>query len=116
MKLRFQADADFNEIFVKAILRREPVIDFQTAVAAGLPGLTDTEVLLLAARSNRLLVTHDRKTMPRHFAEFLASQSSAGVLIVPQKLPAFQVVDEILLIWTATEADEWTNRIFSLPI
>jgi hypothetical protein len=75
--------------------------------------LTDTEVLLLAARSNRLLVTHDRKTMPRHFAEFLASQSSAGVLIVPQKLPAFQVVDEILLIWTATEAEEWTNRIFS---
>lgn len=49
MKLRFQADADFNEILVRALLRREPSIDFQTALAAGLMGLSDVEVLSLAA-------------------------------------------------------------------
>ena len=36
MKVRFQADADLNEIIVTALLRREPSIDFQTATAAGL--------------------------------------------------------------------------------
>jgi hypothetical protein len=32
MKVCFQADADMNEIIVKATLRREPDIDFQTAI------------------------------------------------------------------------------------
>jgi hypothetical protein len=38
MKVRFQADADLNEIIIRAVLRREPGIDFQSAVAARLPG------------------------------------------------------------------------------
>jgi hypothetical protein len=54
--------------------------------------------------------------MPRHFAEFIAKQSSAGVLIIPQSLPITQVVEELILIWSATEAEEWINRIFSLPL
>ncbi len=74
MKVRFQADADLNEILIMATLRREPTIDFQTAQAAHLPGLNDADVLALAARSGRLLATHDRRTMPRHFAEFIAAQ------------------------------------------
>jgi hypothetical protein len=97
-------------------LRREPGIDFRTAWAAGLAGLSDQDVLALAARSGRLLVTHDRKTMPKHFTEFIAAQSSAGVLIVPQKLPVTQVVEDLILIWAATEAEEWKNMIYSLPV
>jgi hypothetical protein len=38
MSVRFQADADLNHIIVKATLRREPSIDFQTAYTAGLVG------------------------------------------------------------------------------
>ena len=49
MKVRFQADADLNEILVKAVLRREPGIDFQTARTAGLAGVPDKEVLAMAA-------------------------------------------------------------------
>jgi hypothetical protein len=116
MKVRFQADADLNEILVKAMLRREPGIDIQTARAAGLAGLSDKDVLAVAARSGRLLLTHDRKTMPRHFAEFIAAQASAGVLIVPQKLPISQTVEELILVWVASEAEEWINRIYSLPL
>ncbi len=67
MKVRFQADADLNQIIVKATLRLEPGIDFQTAPTAGLAGLRDSEVLALAARQGRILVSHDRKTMPGHF-------------------------------------------------
>ena len=78
MKVRFQADADFNQIMVKAILRREPSIDFQTAHAAKLTGVRDEAVLAVAAKDGRLLVTHDRKTMPRHFATFIGSATSAG--------------------------------------
>ena len=116
MKVRFQADADLNQIIVKATLRREPSIDFQTAQAANLPGLGDQEVLAIAARAGRVLVTHDRKTMPKHFAEFIMTETSSGVLIVSRKLPIAQAAEELILIWAASEADEWVNRIYSLPL
>lgn len=44
MKVRFQADADFNQIIVKATIRREPSLGFQTAQAANLAGLDDRDV------------------------------------------------------------------------
>lgn len=116
MNPRFQADADLNEIIVTALLRREPSVDFQTAMSAGLSGRSDLDVLALAADSMRLLVTHDRKTMPGHFATFVASRPSSGVLIVPQNMPISRAVEDLLLIWTATDADEWKNVIYALPI
>ena len=65
---------------VKATLRLEPGIDFQTPHAAD---LDDPEVLRLAAQDGRLLVSYDRKTMPAHFGRFIAAENSAGLLIVP---------------------------------
>lgn len=40
MKVRFQADADLNQIILLATVRQEPSIDFQTALAAGLANLS----------------------------------------------------------------------------
>ena len=61
MKIRFQADADLNEDIVTGVLRREPRVDFRTAAAARLRSLSDSEVLTLAAREGRILVSHDRR-------------------------------------------------------
>jgi hypothetical protein len=117
MKVRFQADADFNRIIIKAALRREPTIDFQTAEAANLVGLDDLEVLAFAAKAGRVLLTHDRRTMPKHFGEFIMRQRSAGVIVVPQRTAVrAKVVEDLILIWTASEASEWVNRIQSLPL
>jgi hypothetical protein len=116
MKVRFQADADFNEIIIRAALRHEPGIDFQSAPAANLPGRSDPEVLAIAAAAGRVLVSHDRKRMPGHFAEFITRETSAGLLIVPQRLAIARAVEDLVLIWTASEAEEWVNRIYSLPL
>ena len=76
MPIRFQADADLNQIIVSAVVRRVPAIDFRTATTAGLAGLKDREVLAATADDGRVLVTHDQATMPRHFREFVRSQHS----------------------------------------
>jgi len=116
MKIRFQADADLNQIIVKATLRLEPSIDFQTAQAACLAGLKDPDVLKLAAQQGRILVSHDRRTMPAHFGRFILSENSPGVIIVSQKLPISQIAEDLLLIWLASEPEEWVNRLRSLPL
>lgn len=115
MKIRFQADADLNEDIVAGILRREPRVDFQTAGQAGLRGLDDVQALAMAARDGRVLVSHDRKTMPRHFAEFLRSNRSPGLFIVSQKTDLLSAVEELLCVWAASEAEEWVNTICTIP-
>jgi Domain of unknown function (DUF5615) len=116
MPIRFQADADLNQVIVSAVIRRVPAIDFRTATSAGLAGLKDDDVLAVAARDGRVLVTHDQATMPRHFAEFVRSQHSPGVIVVPQHLSLREAADDLILIRTATQANEWIGRIAFLPI
>lgn len=115
MKIRFQADADLNEDIVTGVLRREPRIDFQTAAAAGLRSFSDAEVLTLAAREGRILVSHDRRTMPRAFAEFVRTTISPGVLIVSQKTDLLSAIEGVLLVWSGSESEEWTNQLGTIP-
>ena len=113
MRVRFQADADLNEDIVNGVLRREPGVDFRKA--SQLRSLTDHEVLTLAAREGRILVSHDRRTMPRTFAEFIRSNTSPGLLIVSQKTDLLTAIEGILLVWLATDTAEWTNQLATNP-
>jgi Domain of unknown function (DUF5615) len=116
MKVRFQADADFNQNIVRAVRHRDSAIDFQTAHEARLHGVDDDVVLAQAAEEGRLLVSHDYRTMPTHFATFVRTRTSAGGLLVSQALPLVEVVEDLLLIWEASEAEEWINRFDTLPL
>ncbi|MEH2277542.1 MAG: DUF5615 family PIN-like protein [Nostoc sp.] len=116
MNVSYQADADLNQAIVMGVLRQEPTIDFQTALAAGLEGVKDSEVLAIAAQQGRILVSHDRKTMPSEFAEFITTNHSAGVIIVSQKLPVEVAIEELLMIWAISSAEEWVDRIAKLPL
>jgi hypothetical protein len=44
-------------------------------------------------------VSHDLRTMPRQFDEFVQSSVSAGVLPVRQRLPVTKAVEQLILIW-----------------
>ena len=116
MTVRFQADADLNTEIVTGLLRRERGIDFRTADEANLRRVSDPEVLTLAAQENRILVTHDRRTMPRHFADFILHHSSPGVLIIAQTVSVRVAIEELLLVWTASESAEWKNLMVQLPL
>jgi uncharacterized protein DUF5615 len=116
MKICFQADADLREVIIKALLRQEPTIDITSAHEASLAGLGDDKVLALAADKGRVLVTHDRKTMPYHFAVFISERMSPGIIVIPQDLSVTAAVEDLLLIWAASDASEWLNRICYLPL
>jgi Domain of unknown function (DUF5615) len=116
VSIRFQADADLNLAIVLALTRKEPGVDFSTAVDAGFAGVRDDQVLASAAKAGRVLVSHDRKTMPIHFAELVQGGQSAGVVLVPQHMPVADAAEWLLLIWATMEADEWVNRISFLPL
>jgi hypothetical protein len=116
MKIRFQADNDLHEDILRAAKRLQPAIDFQRAPELGLHlGVEDPEVLQLCAEQDRMLVTHDRHTMPGHFIEFIKHQDSPGVFIVSQKLPVGKAAEWLVLYWEASEAEEYLNQIIAIP-
>lgn len=116
MRPRFQADADLNQKIVLGFRRREPAGDFLDAAQGHVVGVSDPEVLAQTARLGRILVSHDRNTMPRHFARFVEHNSSPGLLIIGQHLEIGLAIEDLLLIWTASEAEDWIGRIGFLPL
>src|SRR5437879_3487146 len=99
MRPRFQADENLNAKIISGLLRREPSLDFQSARAAKILGLSDPDVLSIAARDGRILVSHDRETMPAHFSRFIAESTVAGLLLVSQNLDIRESIEQILLVW-----------------
>lgn len=116
MTPRFQADADFNQRIVLGLRRREPAIDFQDARDGHVIGASDPTVLRTAAESGRILISHDRATMPAHFARFLLSQASPGLIIVSQELDVGAAIEDLLIIWAASDAAEWRNQLGFVPL
>jgi len=113
----FQADADVDARIVEGVLRREPSIDFQSYHEAFEDGTADSEILQHAASENRILVSHDVTTMPGHFARFVEHEgASPGVLLIKQTVPISIAIEELIMIWTASDHDEWRDRITWLPL
>ena len=88
----------------------------RTAADAALAGLKDPEVLRIAADSARILVSQDRRTMPTHFARFTAGAQSPGVILLREGISISTAIEELILIWSASEAEEWKGRLVWIPL
>ncbi|MGD1097224.1 MAG: DUF5615 family PIN-like protein [Bryobacteraceae bacterium] len=114
--VRFQADANLDGRIIRGLRRAAQEIDIQTSAEAGLGGLDDTDVLRIAADSGRVLVSQDRRTMPAHFARYVARAQSPGLILLRGAIPIAADIEELLLIWSASEADEWIGRLVWIPL
>lgn len=113
---RFLADEDLRYPIVAAVRRLEPGIDFLRVVDAGMTGKPDPEILDFATAEQRLLVS-DVTTM-KAIAEqrIAAGVGISGLFLVPKANPTTSVVESLLMIWSASEVEEWANRIVFLPL
>ena len=116
MKIKFQADENLRRAIVSGVRRRESAISFALAVESGVVSKNDSSGLQISAQLGRILVSHDIRTMPQHFRQFTVVQSSPGLLLIPQRLPVALAIEEIILIWEASEAEEWKDQIAYLPL
>jgi hypothetical protein len=79
--------------------------------------LGDPEVLAVASEYKRVLVSHDVGTMPVHFRQFRnTGKQCSGVFLVPQHVEIATAIDELVLIWSASQALDWENRLIWLPL
>jgi hypothetical protein len=113
---RFLADEDVRFEIVLAVRRLEPTVDFPTVIELGLSGLSDADQLEFAHRQGRILVSHDVNTL-RGLAEarIADGRGVSGVLLTAQRNSTREVAENIVLIWAASEAAEWIDRVVLIP-
>ena len=114
--LRLLIDQDLDYDIIRGLVRRISQLDAVTAFEIGMAKATDFQLLSRAAQEGRVLVTHDRKTMPAHAAELMSRGTDiAGVLVVPRRIALHQVIDDLELMINCSENEEWVNIIRYLP-
>lgn len=115
--MKFLADENFDNRIVRGLLRRLPSLDIIRVQDLEIARADDPTVLDWAAQADRILLTHDARTIPTYTYERLeAGQSIAGVIVASDNLAIGAVIEDILLIIEFSTADEWIDQLQRLPL
>ncbi len=115
--MRFLADENLNNHIYRSLLLQRPDLDMVRVQDVGLYGRSDPEVLAWALLENRILITHDVRTIPALALEWLdANRNIPGILLAEQSAPIRQIIADLLLIMDASEQSEWDGQIHYLPL
>ena len=77
----------------------------------------DPAILAWAASNGRILLTHDRATMPDFaYNRLVRGESMAGMFVVHDQMPIRQAIDELSLLVDCSEQAEWKNVVLYLPL
>ena len=115
--LRLLIDQDFDQDILRGLLRRLPELDAVTAYEIEMSEASDPELLAWAAEAGRVLVTHDRRTMPAHARRRLAAGDEiAGVIVVSRRIPIGAAIDELEITLMCSVQEEWQNLVRHIPL
>jgi predicted nuclease of predicted toxin-antitoxin system len=115
--LKFLSDENFNGDIVRGLFLRQPNLDLLRVQDVGLRELDDPAILDWAANNERILLTHDRATMPDFaYDRLLKGQPMSGVFLINDRIPTRLAIDELLLLNTCSQQDEWKGIVLYLPL
>jgi hypothetical protein len=96
--MKFLADENCEGAIFRGLLRRKPDIDLVRVQDVGLSEADDPTILEWANRAGRILLTHDRRTMPGYaYQRMSEGKSIAGMIIMRATIPVGQAIEDILL-------------------
>jgi predicted nuclease of predicted toxin-antitoxin system len=111
VRLRFLADVNFNQRIVDGLRGRDRTSDILGHEAAGLDRMPDDEILALASRLGRVLLTHDPDFAGVFRSLARTGFATSGIIIARQNLPVGRAVEQIFAIWhSETRTGAQTTR------
>ena len=118
--IRFLADQNFREPIVQGLRRRQPAIEIVLLRDVELQHSPDPDIIVFASRAGLMILTHDKRTMPDYLDEFMRNlppgAHASGGFVIPQSMSTGAAIDELLLIWEASDPEEWQDRFTYLPL
>ncbi|MDF5728104.1 MAG: DUF5615 family PIN-like protein [Rhizonema sp. PD38] len=118
MKLRFLLDENLSPKLKAAALRLNSAIDILRVGDPDAPslGTLDPDILCYLELSQRVLVTDNRKSIPRHLEEhWEAGGHIWGLVWLRPSGTIGSWAEALFLIWDTTEAEEWLDKIDWIP-
>ena len=115
--LRILIDQDFDHDILRGLRLRLSELNAVTAREAGLDRKPDPDILAWAATQRRVVVTHDRNTMPRHaYDRVRNSEPMAGVFVVSREMPVGSAIAELQILLECSHEGEWDALVVFLPL
>ncbi|MDI6768460.1 MAG: DUF5615 family PIN-like protein [Anaerolineales bacterium] len=117
--IRFLLDENVDPLYRSELLRHEPsLIVWRVGDISAPPDSTlDPDILVWCEERSFLLVTNNRKSMPPHLKNHLAQgRHVPGILVMNPKMSVGEMIEELLLIWGASEEKEYHDHISFLPV
>src|SRR5215204_5361506 len=116
MQPAFLADQNIEDVIVERILREEPSVRFVRVREIGLHRASDDVILDYAAANSLIVVTHDVNTMISFAYERERSgKQFAGIFVIRRSREVARIVEDLLTVWGASEAEEWHGRVVYVP-
>lgn len=115
--LRLLSDENFNGDIIRGLFLRQPNLDLLRVQDVGLREADDPAILDWAASNERILLTHDRATMPDFAYQCLVrGEQTAGLFIINDRMLVRQVIDELSLLIDCSQQSEWKGIVLYLPL
>ncbi len=117
--IQYLLDEHVDVLFRSELLKREQNLAVWKIGDIGAPpaGTLDPEILIWCEEHAFILVTNNRKTMSNHLLDHLAEgRHSPGIFVMNPKMGIGATIEELLLIWGASDASEHQDRITHLPL
>ena len=115
--LRLCADENFNNNILRGLLRRMPSLDIVRIQDMGLSGIDDISLLAWAAKEERIVLTHDVRTMVGFaFARIDDGQPMPGIFEVDFDAPMGLVLEDLTLLLECSLDQEWEGQVIYLPL
>lgn len=117
MSVRLLADEHIARSLIVGLRRLIDGVDIVRVQDVGLRAADDPSILQWAAQQERILVTHDARTVPDFAYERVAAGlPMPGVFVVGTRLPIGAAIAELSLVVSASDATDWMNRVVYLPL
>lgn len=115
--IRFLMDENFNAKIIRGLRVRIPALDVIRVQDTEIFEADDPTVLEWATEQGRILLTHDFATMTKYANERIENGlSHPEVVFVHTTLPVARAIEDLILIASASEPNEWINRNIFLPL
>lgn len=117
--MKFLTDEHIAPALVRGLRRVLPEVDILELRLTDpfLKGRPDPEVLDYAAQEGRILVTRDVSTVPDYaYARVQRGEAMPGVFIWRRRASLGEVMEDLLLMVRASDAEEWVDRVVYLPL
>jgi hypothetical protein len=111
------SDENFTGDNVRGLRRRLTALELVRVQDVGLAAANDPAILAWAADQGRIVLTHDRSTLPGFAYERVQTgQPMPGVFVVSDQMPIGQAVDELLLAIQCLSSQECENLVRFFPL